>query len=476
MKAVISWIQHQAASDLILGSVPAGVSLYWLLFGAQRSDFAQVLGLWMLLFVLYGWWLIRSSHLEKKEESHLDLRSRWGLGLSIALRVIASLAVPMLSDDYFRFLWDGQLLLQGINPFTVLPSTLAAAPQQLESLGLSAQWFLQLNSPDYFTIYPPILQGIFMLGASAGSILGGVWVMKAVVLAGEITTLFLLRQLLVQLGKPSQWVLWYGLNPLVIVELCGSLHFEALMIPFLLAAVHLLLRKKLLLSSIFLGLSVATKLLPLMFLPFLLWRLGWKRAFLYATTTGITVLLLFSPLLSEEMIMGFRKSLELYVNRFEFNASIWYVIRWFGYQDRGWNIIREVGPQLSQVAAVLILLGALLERNAKAENWPGAILFSLVTYFLLSLIVHPWYITTLVALAPLTGQRFPLIWSLWLPWTYLAYRSDPVEESMWLIMIEYGSVLLWMAIENKAWRWKVSRLWKSTAWDLPAWIQSFWTK
>lgn len=445
MSAVIHWYNNSPIADLAIGGVCTAGLLYELLYQTDRADFTTVATLWMLAFALYLWWI-----LGKKSHRESPLRIKTGIGLGIALRVLATCAIPVLSDDYFRFLWDGQLLLEGVNPFTILPSALAEDPLQLQQLGLTQEWFSSLNSPDYFTIYPPVLQAIFVLGASVGSITGGVICMKLFVLAGEIVSLFLLRSILAETGRKPSAILWYALNPLVIVELCGSLHFEALMITFLLAALWLLLRKKEIGSAIFLGLSISTKLLPLIFLPFLIKRIGFWRSVRYGLIAVGVTLLLFSPLLTEEMLRGFQESLTLYMNRFEFNAGIWYLVRAIGTELMGWNPIREVGPWFTPIAAALILLITFLERQPSPRDWARGMLYSLTIYFFFSLIVHPWYITSLIALAVLTEKRYALLWSCWLPWTYLAYRVEPASESMWLIGLEYGTVLLWLLLENKA--------------------------
>ena len=441
MNAFRQWYRSSPAADLMIGAAPAAISLAVLLYGTPRDHFPQLIGLWMLLFGLYAWWLSRAS-------DDPDARGRWAFGLGILLRLIATFALPALSDDYFRFLWDGQLILNGVNPFTVLPADLAADPARLSSLGLDPLWFARLNSPEYFTIYPPVLQGIFVLGALSGSIAAGVITMKLIVLAGEVATLWLLRRLLRVFSIRPDRLIWYALNPLVIVELCGILHFEALIIPFLLAAIWLLWRGKETWSAVMLGLAVATKLLPLMVLPFLVRRIGWLRTIRYGIVTMLVVMVLFLPLLSPEMLQGFRESLSLYVNRFEFNAGLWYLVRWIGEQQTGWNLIRELGPWMTVAAGLSIGLYALLSRSDSLRSWPATMLHTFTLYFLFSLIVHPWYISTLVALAPLSRRRYPLLWSLWLPWTYLAYSYMPVQESLWLVGLEYATVIFWMLWEN----------------------------
>ncbi len=82
-------------------------------------------------------------------------------------------------------------------------------------------------------------------------------------------------------------MLLYALNPLVIVELTGNVHFEALMIVFLLAFLLALHRNQVRRAALFLALSAGVKLLPVLFLPLVLARKGWKTTLALGTLDGL---------------------------------------------------------------------------------------------------------------------------------------------------------------------------------------------
>ncbi|MEO0474161.1 MAG: hypothetical protein AAF206_31420 [Bacteroidota bacterium] len=434
--------QINPPTPLLLSMLPAAVMYGLLLYTLERTQVWPIIGLFGGLFLLYAWWM--------KEGEKIDLR----LGFSAALlfRLIAFFALPVLSDDYFRFIWDGQLLAHGENPFTLLPSEHMSDPSQAASLGLSQELYDGLNSQNYFTIYPPVLQLIFFLGAAIfpKSIYGAVLVMKVPILLAEIGSIRLIQKLLTHFRLPQKWMWLYALNPLVIVELTGSLHFEALMIFFLLLAIWWLANGKWLLSAVPFALAICSKLLPLMLLPLLFKRIGFWKTAAYSSIVGVLTLLMFLPLYDLETFAHIRESVALYVSVFEFNASLWYVIREIAYLFVPYNIIRIAGPFISAATIIFILLFSFFQPKASLKNLASGMSWVFLIYFSLASIVHPWYGTTLVALSSLGRYRYAMFWSAFLPLSYVAYRQLPeVHEVLWLVALEYVVVLVVLIREWK---------------------------
>ncbi len=376
------------------------------------------------------------------------------LGLAVLLRLAMLPAFPNLSDDIYRFIWDGRLLLNGINPFNRLPvdyMQLAERPP-----GLTEELFAQLNSPEYFTIYPPVAQGVFALACwlFPQSIMGATLIIKVFLLACELGSLRLLPRLLKKLGFPEKGALLYALNPLVIVEVVGNLHFEGAMVFFLLLALWWLAQGRWLSSAVAMAFSVASKLLPLLFLMFFIRRLGWRRSLAYFAVLGAVVVLLFVPLLGSAFFSGFGSSLRLYFQRFEFNASIYYLIRWIGYQKEGYNLIKTIGPALALCTFSGITLAALLEKKSGLRSLPAMMLLAICLYLAFTPTVHPWYTILPLLLAPFTHFRFPVLWTGLVYLTYINYSYPEYHENLWVVGMEY---LLVYAVA--AWEW-----WKGRGW------------
>lgn len=424
----------------------SGAAYAGLAYDTPRVAFGQLLGLAGVALLAYAL-LLRTR-----------LPLRWGLGAALAFRLLWLPAEPALSDDVYRFHWDGLLVAHDVNPFRFRPDELIAdggraafpdAATRAVVLPELQQLYRQLNSPHYYSVYPPVCQAIF--GAAAGlfphSAGGFATGLRLAIVAAEAGSAWLLLALLPAGGLARGRALRYLLHPLVIIELTGNLHFEALALSFVLLALWLLHRQQWARSAVALGLGVAVKLLPLLALPLLVRRLGGRRFAAYAAVLAATVLVLFGPFLSLDLVVHIARSLTLYFRSFEFNASAYYLLRAVGYHLTTYNEIARIGPALALAAGLFGLGLAWREWQPRLRTLPTALLLLLTVYYLLATTVHPWYITPLIALAPLTRFRFPLAWGGLVLLSYSAYRTAAYQESLWLVGLEYACVYAWLGWE-----------------------------
>jgi hypothetical protein len=234
------------------------------------------------------------------------------------------------------------------------------------------------------------------------------------------------------------------------------------MIFFLLCAVWLLPKNRFF-SAVAFAFSICAKLLTILFLPFFIRLLGWRKAVVYYVVVGLATVVLFVPIVNETFLSNFGDSLNLYFQKLEFNASIYYIARWIGFQYSGYNQIAAIGPSLGVLALVGILFltfrGAfnfssgiqlsesfkLLEKHT-IELW----LFSICLYLACTTTMHPWYVAMPVALCVFTKWRFPIVWSGLIFLTYINYSYEPYRENLWVVALEYLIVFAWFVREYKS--------------------------
>lgn len=422
----------------------SSLSLYIAIgYGIQRYQTLPLFACYFLLFLIYVWLIF--------EKGNNDF---WTMA-AILFRASLLFSVPVLSDDFYRFIWDGRLLTSGHHPFAAIPSYYMNPNINIQ--GINTELFNKVNSKEYFTVYPPFSQFIFWWSVKLSplSIYGSMFIMKMIVFTCEIGTLFIIKKILSHFNQPTAGVQIYALNPLVIIELTGNLHFEGVMIFFLLLGFFFLLRNKTFLSSVFYAISICTKLIPVIFLPLLIHQLGWKKAISYCLMTGGMTIIIFLPLLNQDIVNGFFQSIGYYFQHFEFNASIYYLIRETGYLIYGYNIIQTAGWALGLVSGILILLISFnrIRNNTLQEidkNFFTGMLWCMLIFFLFTTTLHPWYMVSLVMISAFTPYRFPVLWSGLIFMTYAGYTDKTFNENLPFVAFEYILVIGYLFYE-KVW-------------------------
>lgn len=418
-------------------------------YDLERSDFVKLLLLYSALFF--------SAYLfiEKLKPNF------WLLAcLGIVFRLVFIAAIPNLSQDFYRFLWDGRLVAQGVSPYLFMPN-LSTEPvlSAVEGVGVIVGQSKQLLdgmgalNASHFSNYPPINQLFFAVAAmfAGKSILGSVVVLRTIIIFADVGILYFGKKILEKLNLPIKNIFWYFLSPFAIIELTGNLHFEGAMLFFFVWALYLLFNGKWFWAAVLIGVSVSVKLIPLLFLPLFLKyfisnatsaplsdrKLNWPKLLKFYGVIGITILMTFLPFLSSEFIENFSATIALWFQNFEFNASVYYIVRWFGFQIVGWNLIEPVGKILPVLVLLFVLGVAFFRKNKTPQQLITAMLFAISFYFLLSTTVHPWYIATPLLLSVFTKYKFPIVWSFVVMLSYSAYGKDGFDEKLWLVALEY---------------------------------------
>ncbi len=370
--------------------------------------------------------------------------------IGILYRLLFLFSTPALSQDFYRFIWDGNCTLSGINPFQYQPETILNSVANFPNASFLYEKMGNLSA-SHFSNYPPINQLLFSISALIGgkSILVSTIVLRIIIILSDIGIYHYGRKILAHFNKNSENVFWYFLNPLVILELTGNLHFEGVMLFFLVAGLYHLLTKKWIIAGFFIALSISVKLLPLLLLPLFFKYLGLKKSVLfYILIIGLN-LLFFLPFLNASLIDNYVATISLWFTNFEFNASIYYLVREIGYYVKGYNIIHTIGKITPIITIAFILFFAFIKKNKSVQDIILNAVMIITLYLFISTTVHPWYVINLVLLSVFTNYKFPIVWSFIIILSYYAYSVFPFKESMILIIVEYSVVYLIFLYESR---------------------------
>ena len=369
------------------------------------------------------------------------------IGIGILIRLLALFNLPSLTDDFYRFIWDGWLNASGISPYLFTPREL------IQEITPPPDLFNHLNSQDYYSIYPPLLQIFFHIAylLSKGSIVSFIFWAKMPILIGEALTIILIPKILRALGQHEKLAKWYFFNPLIIVELMGNLHYEGLAIAGLCLGVYGVLHNKSFVSVIGVSFAVGIKLVPLIALPFFMILWNWKNRLAML----VLLTLFFKDLFDVEVLAHFFTSFNLYFQKFEFNGGVYFFSRELSKLIIGYNPIAYLGPGLQivvVVGTVFLFYKWFSEKYRKINAGIEMIFFISLLYYFFSTTVHPWYLGIPIFLGVFLNFRFIYVWSWLIFLSYFHYVGEEYEEAFWVPVIEYGGLWILMMVEIKK-RW-----------------------
>jgi len=385
----------------------------WLDARAHAETFVCLMGVAAIAYVVALWLVSRQAVATRRELCVCLL-------LAVGWRLMLLGAAPLVSDDVFRYLWDGRVQQHGLNPYETVPSDPSLA---LLHTDLTRQ--IDPTNAALPTIYPPAAERFFLLVTVVHE---SVLAMAVAIVLCDLLTVLLLWRWLVVTGRNPWWVLTYAWHPLVALEAAGGAHIDVVGTLLLVSGAYALSRRRSLLAAVALAGSFSVKFLPVVLIP-LLWRRIDLRHGLLAT--GL-VLLLYVPFSGESFIPPIG-SLGVYVEQWRFNGPLF----------------RLLSPLVGTFGALALAtaggfgVAVMASRRLDLES-PDAWSWPMATTLLLLPAIYPWY---LLWLTPFLASRaaWPLIaWTVISPLTYVVWTSELAGNGwvlpLWVEPIEYGLV------------------------------------
>lgn len=384
-------------------------------------------------------------------------REKFTLQMIIVVGAIARIAsafiMPTLSDDVYRFVWDGQLLHLGNNPLLSTPDTFLQQISPVNNSHYSYFFALHklINHPQYFTCYPPLMQLFFWASSIAGGfhLTTNIIIVKLLIASVDIGCVVVMARLMPYFKLPIGMVILYAFNPSVIIEGSGNAHFEVVQVAFICLSIYLVVTRKFVAGAAVFGLAIITKLIPILLLPLWVMYFGWKKGIVFCLIASIITIVSFLPFINAVFLQGFLKSIGLYFQSFEFNASLYYVARKIGFIEKGFNYISLIGPILMvrflSIYVIIFFVWQKITINQLVTL--GMLLFTM--FYALSTTVHPWYIVNILPFALFANRLYVVVWSGIAFVSYKAYQYSGFTENIYWLFVEYITVLVFI-ISNKS--------------------------
>jgi hypothetical protein len=349
-------------------------------------------------------------------------------------RIVLLDTAPSLSDDVYRYVWEGRLVAGGVDPYDVAPSDWRLA----DRIPGAVEW-ARINHRDLPAIYPPIAQwGFGLIAAAAPSELA----FRAAFVVCDLVVIALLAALLVRRGGDPRLAALYALHPLAAVEIASSGHYEPFALLPLLLGLFFAEAGQPFMASVLLGVSAGARYLAALPAAMLARNLALGAPIGASQPEGAgrrpQAALLASGLVALPLVVAswpFAEdgtwpigSLPVFARDWGWNASVHAVLAdWMGYHPARWTC-----------GALFLVGSALIAARIREPVAATVSLLALLLY--LSPVVHPWYALSLLCLLPL-APSFPLLLLVTLqPLSYLSRTMEHPDAGppLWARLATWG--------------------------------------
>lgn len=361
------------------------------------------------------------------------LRLRTIIVITALTQLPGLLSRPLLSDDSYRYVWDGRVQLAGVDPYRYAPLNKALARLRDPLLFPAGRDLPIINRSWVHTIYPPIAELWFTIVAAVTPWRAGVLGLQVTSAVAVVITTVLIGRVLSGTGSDPGWALAYGACPATAIEAANGAHVDALAALLLVIMGWAVIKNRHWLAGLMLGLAGGVKLVPMLLLPALARRQPIRTA---ATSVGTLAAGYLPHLLAVgSLVLGY---LPGYLDEEGFDGRRRFALLIFLPEP----VRLPVALAIAAVCAVAAFVRSRQEPVLITCCWLYGAAFLVATP------AYPWYLLPFMALV-VSARRFEWL-ALW-PAAYLGYLHDhdPVLQT-----IGYGTALIVILVVTAARRTK----------------------
>ena len=316
---------------------------------------------------------------------------------------------PALSDDPYRYRWEGKLQAAGGNPYEVRPA-------DLRWIGLRDETYPRIPGRDFKAVYGPLIGQIER------------WTHRAVTAAGlnperqvfwfklpfalcDLAAMAALWRLLAAHGLPRAHILIYAWSPLTVMEFWATGHNDSVVVLLIALALVAAAKNRWTWAFVALSLAAGAKIWPILLFPLFI---GWKRNRPLRWRQW-SVLIPIAVLLALPYWTNVTENLQFmsgFMGGWRNNDSLYGLILWVKK-----DLYRA---KYTAFAVVAVVVAFLTLREVPLER---ASLWAIALMLMVSANCHPWYLTWLLPLLILFPVPGLLLWTALVPLAYSAVVS-----------------------------------------------------
>lgn len=454
LAALAAVVWSLASMTIVRGTAEAGAGnlrALWPYWIASAATWLGLTALWRMLLRGRG-----------KDQRGFGRAAALIFLVAIAARVAVLIAhEPGLSDDVYRYIFDGRNLASGANPYLVLPGKALESPD--ERWPGEHDLARLVTYPDLATPYLPVSQCVF---GALGKAIGPSWsdpassarVFRVGFTAIEMAMLPIIFLALRRTGRSAWWAALYAWHPLPLSEIAGSGHQDIIGIILLVAALALHSRSPaaaakwsglLALSALGKPFTIPAGAMMLRTRP----ALDWLKSALAGAAAILVMIMPFWIIAGSDgdrrfaAFLNWKRTIDELAEKFAHFGGVYQamlaIVRWLmpaEGQPAGFNLRQEwLARQLC--LGIFVIAAATMFFSRRRDAWQATCgtLFALV---MLTTTAHPWYLLWAFALVPM-ANRWPIwILSLTLPWGY-AVLGDVAHWTVpaWIAVAAYAPVI-----------------------------------
>lgn len=384
---------------------------------------------------------------------------------ALMMRLLYSSSDLIQETDPYRYIWDGQANIQGVNPFKHSPQEAVQLDFKPTSNNPATQdVYRKINHDGVKTIYPPLAQGLFAMSQwfTPWKINGWKWMVGV----ADCAIIGLLIAILGRMNLPKAWVIVYAWSPLVIKEFSNSLHLDVLALLCLSVMMYGLVRGWQRTAYMALAGAVLIKLFAIVLLPLLIiWRFKDQKGFLFQNLAMFFGFLIISYIPFINAGDSLTAGLGRFLSEWQTNEGLFGLIRWV-------VALLPMGEGLQSLSSRIIsvflfgagLFGVLiwLRKEQSVHSLVKAMAVTLAMLFFLLPTGNPWYYTWVVLFIPFLPLRALIVFSVLVMAYYLDfYFTYHHAESAFVFVrwIEYG--VFFIVLGGELWRRRLPLLSRS---------------